>query len=249
LIKVDYFKKNKLEFDKFGVTVVKKFFSKKEINNLELRINKYIKKNKEKLKGKDINFINNKINSIHKFKGSFFDKFSKQKKVIQLSSKMVDDVPVFRMCEYFAKPKKIGLPSPIHQDNFYWNLKNGRALTIWVAINKATKRNGAVQYLLGSHKEGLVNHVPSYAPGSSQKVKLIKKFKIKYKTKVFLLNKGDCLVHDALVMHGSKKNISLNSRRSFTIQMKAKKTKIDLVSFKKYQKSLRSQIKKRNLKN
>ena len=243
------FEKNKIEFDKFGVTIVKNFFSKKEINNLELKINRYIKKNKNILNGKDINFIKKEINSIHKFKDKFFDKFSKQKKIVSLSSAMIQDKPIFRMCEYFAKPKKIGLPSPIHQDNFYWNLKNGKAITIWVAIDNSTFKNGAVQYLLGSHKEGLVNHIPSFAPGSSQKVKTLKQFEKKYKIKTFELNKGDCLIHDSLVMHGSKKNSSLKSRRGFTIQMRAKKTKINKVSLKKYKNSLRLQIKKRRIKN
>ncbi len=245
---MNIYQKNKLEFDKFGVTVVKNLFNNKEINNLELKIKKYIKENKNNLKGKDINFIKKEINSIHKFKDKFFNKFSKQKKIMSLGSIMVDDKPVFRMCEYFAKPKKIGLPSPIHQDNFYWNLKNGKAITIWVAIDKATKKNGAVQYLLGSHNEGLVKHIPSFAPGSSQKVKQLEKFKRKYKIKIFELNKGDCLIHDSLVMHGSKKNMSPNSRRGFTIQLKAKKTKIDKISYKKYQNSLKFQIKKRSIK-
>lgn len=248
MIKTVYFKKKRLDFDRLGVVIIKNLFDNNEISNLENKINIYIKKNKKNLKGKSVNFINNEINSIHEFRDIFFKKFSIQKKIIQLSSIMLDDKPAFRMCEYFAKPKKIGLASPIHQDNFYWNLKNGRALTIWIAIDKATNKNGSVQYLLGSHKEGLVDHIPSYAPGSSQKVKQIVKFKKRYKLKSFLLNRGDCLIHDSLVMHGSKKNISSNSRRGFTVQMKEKKTKIDELSFQNYQKSLKLQIRKRKLK-
>ena len=64
---MNIYQKNKLEFDKFGVTVVKNLFNNKEINNLELKIKKYIKENKNNLKGKDINFIKKEINSIHKF--------------------------------------------------------------------------------------------------------------------------------------------------------------------------------------
>ena len=41
---------------------------------------------------------------------------------MSLGSIMIDDKPVFRMCEYFAKPKNWTTIS-IHQDNFYWNLK------------------------------------------------------------------------------------------------------------------------------
>ena len=62
------------------------------------------------------------------------------------------------------------MASPMHQDNFYWNLKKPNSFTMWIAIDKAKKNNGAVEYLAGSHKK-LYAHSPSYAPGSSQMVK------------------------------------------------------------------------------
>ena len=36
---MNIYQKNKLEFDKLGVTVVKNLFNNKEINNLEFKIN------------------------------------------------------------------------------------------------------------------------------------------------------------------------------------------------------------------
>ena len=41
-----------------------------------------------------------------------------------------------RQSEYFAKPKGSGLPVPNHQDNFYWNVVGGNALTVWIALSK-----------------------------------------------------------------------------------------------------------------
>ena len=65
-------------YHKNGVIVVKKVFKEKDIIFLKKKINLYIKKNKFKLIGKNINFIKKKINSIHKFKDPFFKKFSNQ---------------------------------------------------------------------------------------------------------------------------------------------------------------------------
>ena len=149
--------------------------------------------------------------------------------------------PKIRHYEYFAKPKKIGLSSPMHQDNYYWNLKDPNSFTIWIAIDKATKRNGAVEYLLGSHKK-LYSHIASYAPGSSQKVKEIEKLKKKYKIKIFSLNPGDCLIHHSQIIHGSKKNLSNTSRKGFTVQVNDNKLKVDKVKFQRYQESLKKQI-------
>ena len=67
-------------YNKNGVIVVKNVFKRKEINLLK-KINLYIKNYSSKLKGKEINFIKKKINSIHKFKDPYFKKFSNQKKL------------------------------------------------------------------------------------------------------------------------------------------------------------------------
>lgn len=236
---MDKFKK---EYDELGVTVIKKLFSKQEIKNLKKKINNYIKKKKNKLKGKEINFIKNKINSIHHFKDNYFKKFSKLPKIIKLGEILLNDKIKFRKCEYFAKPQKMGLESPMHQDNYYWNLSKGLGLTIWVAIDKSLKNNGNVKYLLKSHKGGLVKHIASYAPGSSQKVDNIKKYNKKYELKRFNLDIGDCVVRHSQVIHGSEKNKSNKSRRAFTIQLTAKSEKINKDGLKKYNLSLKKQI-------
>ena len=54
-------------YNKHGFTVVKNFFSKKDIGLLKIRIENFIKKNQKKFNKKrgDINFNKDKINSIH----------------------------------------------------------------------------------------------------------------------------------------------------------------------------------------
>ncbi len=230
------------EYDRNGVIVVKRLFSLNEVNHLKNKINSYIKKNSQNLKGKEINFIKNKINSIHKFKDPFFKKFSSQKKILNIGRNLLDDKPKFRKCEYFAKPKKIGLASPLHQDNFYWNLKKGKGLTMWIAIDKSHKNNGTVKYLLKSHKKGLVEHEASFAPGSSQKVKNVKKYMKRFKTKKFILNIGDCLIHHSEIIHGSDRNKSKYSRRGFTIQLISKNERVNKIALKRYNISLKKQI-------
>ena len=233
------------EYERNGVIVIEKLFSLKEVNHLKKKINSYIKNNSRKLKGKEVNYIKKKVNSIHKFKDSFFRKFSSQKKIFDIGKNLLKNSPKFRKCEYFAKPKKIGLASPFHQDNYYWNLKNGKGLTMWIAIDKSYKNNGTVKYLIKSHKSGLVEHEASFAPGSSQKVKNINKYTKKFKTKKFNLNIGDCLVHHSEIIHGSDRNKSKYSRRGFTIQLISKKERVNKKALKKYNISLKKQIAQR----
>ena len=224
-----------------GVIKVNNAFSNQEISHLKKKINFYIKNNKTKLKGKEINFVNKKINSIHLFRDKYFKKFSNQKKILGLGNFFLKSKPKVRHCEYFAKPKRIGLASPMHQDNYYWNLKDPNSFTMWIAIDKANKINGAVEYLVGSHKK-IYKHVPSYAPGSSQKIQNLNDLKKKFKKKTYNLNPGDCLIHHSQIIHGSKKNTSNFSRRGFTIQLMTENTKIDIKKYKKYQNFLIKQI-------
>ena len=224
-----------------GVIRVKNVFSKMEIKNLKKKIDLYIRNNSKSLKGKEINFIQNEINSIHFFKDIFFKNFSNQEKIISIGQFFLKDKPKIRHYEYFAKPKKIGLASPMHQDNYYWNLTNPNSFTIWIAIDKATKKNGAVEYLLGSHRR-LYSHTASYAPGSSQKVKGIEKLRNKFRVKIFNLNPGDCLIHHSQIVHGSKRNLSNYSRKGFTVQVMTTSSKVDKSKFQRYQKSLKKQI-------
>lgn len=228
-----------------GVIKINNVFSRKEISLLKKKINLYIKKERSKLKGREINFIDNKVNSIHLFRDKFFKNFSNQKKLMNLSHFFLGTKPEVRHYEYFAKPKKIGLASPMHQDNYYWNLKDPNSFTIWIAIDSATKDNGAIEYLIGSHKK-LYPHVASYAPGSSQKVKRIIQLKKKFRKKTFNLKPGDCLLHHSQIIHGSKKNESDFSRRGFTVQVMKKNSKVDKKRFKKYEDSLIKQISSKN---
>ena len=58
------------------------------------------------------------------------------------------------------------------------------------------------------------------------------------------LNPGDALLHHCLIVHGSEKNSSSKSRRGLTFQFMDKKSKIDQRMKKKYENSLKSQLKK-----
>ena len=108
-------------------------------------------------------------------------------------------------------------------------------------MEKANKKNGSVFYFDGSHKYGILDHKPSYAKGSSQKIsntKFLKKFKISQPD----LDPGDILIHHSLVVHGSSKNNSKHSRKGWTIQFKDINADYDHNQIKKYEKSLYNQI-------
>lgn len=233
------------DYDANGFCLVEKVIDKKTINSIDKELKKILNK-KHKIRKRDYNLINKKINSMHGLTrySNFFDKLSKNKKILDVCRNLLNKIPKFRQSEYFAKPKKIGLESPYHQDNYYWNVKKGNALTVWIALSHADKRNGSLKYLVGSHKLGIIKHEKSFAPGSSQKINKDKiiKLKKKYKKVVVNLKPGDAIFHHCEIIHGSDKNKSNYDRRGLTMQFQARGSTIDKLAYKKYLIELNKQI-------
>jgi hypothetical protein len=70
----------------------------------------------------------------------------------------VDDLRLmFLSC--FAKPAGHGTETPWHQDQGLWPIWNPAATSCWVAIDECTPENGCLEFLRGSHRGGIVEHV------------------------------------------------------------------------------------------
>lgn len=239
--KLDKIKKG---FDENGYILLNKFFDKNKIALIKKNLFDFLYKKKRNLKKRrEVHFANTSklINSVHHLKWPYIQKFRCNKKILKIVKYILEDDLKNFGAEVFAKPAKVGMPAPIHQDNFYWNVNNGKGVTVWIALDKSTKRNGAIFYYKKSHKVGLLNHKSSYAPGSSQELenkKILKQFK-KFTPE---LNVGDILIHHCLVVHGSQKNLSNNDRAGLTLRYIAKSSKINKVQKDKYEKDLKKQI-------
>lgn len=237
-------KKLKREYEKKGFVVYKNLISKKNLHEMNKSLGVFTKKYKAKTR-KNMNLTNKKINSIHNMEDwIWIKKLRKDKTIIEIIKTLIKERAKNFGSEFFAKPARHGLKSPIHQDNFYWSLSplnKNKGLTIWISLNKSDKRNGGVFYFKGSHKIGLLNHVPSHAPGSSQTVKNLKMLK-RFRKVYPKLNPGDCLIHNTMVAHGSEPNKSNSPRKGITLRYVPKKSKFNKSHKNKYLQSLKKQI-------
>jgi phytanoyl-CoA hydroxylase len=226
-----------------GYVILKNIFSKIDIKKAGQDIEQFLLENVKNLRGRNINKNkNNIINSVHRMNEWIWTKkFKKNKDLNKLIEALLKDRPKDFGSELFAKPAKTGLASPMHQDNYYWCLDNANGLTIWIAIDDSHKNNGGVYYFEKSHQLGLLEHIQSFAPGSSQTLKYPIGMK-NFKKKLPILKKGDCLIHHSLVVHGSNKNTSSFARRGLTIRYIGTKAKIDKLKKKKYEAELKTNI-------
>ena len=242
-INLDRIKKT---YDAAGFVIVRNLFHKEFILSLKNNLEDNLSDITKNLKGRNISFTNNKkINSIHKlrpFKDSNLVRENNNlKKIVK---KLVANKIVDFGSEVFLKPAINSLKAPPHQDNYYWCLENPNALTVWIALENANKRNGAVYYYEGTHKLGLLEHTTSNIPGLSQKLKYPLAMK-KYKKHITKLSPGDCIFHHSLTVHGSEINKSSSSRIGLTLRYASGPKKFDKLRKKYYEKQLMSQIKSR----
>ena len=239
-------KKIKKEFNLNGFVILRKVFSKTEIDKILTEIEK-IKLKSIKVKNPHLHYtVDRKINTIHNInkyvkKGSIMN-FSRKKEIINILNFILNEKIKVRNIEFFLKPKKTGMRSPFHQDNYYWNFSDKKALNLWIACSESSRKNGGVCYFKQSHKLGLLKHEISYEPGSSQKIpsKYLKKIKLK---KFFPhLKIGDCIIHHLEVVHGSNPNKSNKDRIGLVIGYKGVGAKVDIKKLKKYNKLVKRNI-------
>lgn len=122
------------------------------------------------------------------------------------------DIACYRAM-FMNKPAGKGTFLPWHQDSWQ-ELEQDPSLTVYIALDPATRKNGCVQLIPKSHKAGALN--PDHHSG------FLTDEQAKYWTSIseikFLeLDAGDVALLHNKTLHSSDKNNSHQSRRAFSI--------------------------------
>ena len=121
--------------------------------------------------------------------------------------------------QLFVKPAREGAVVAWHQDYSYWTRTKPVAhLTCWCGLDDATKENGCLQYIAGSHRWGLLPK-----PVLAGEIQEIRDFLNDEQKKQFdhpqyaEVKAGEAIFHHSLTLHGSGENKSDKPRRAFVI--------------------------------
>ena len=119
----------------------------------------------------------------------------------------------------FAKPAGNGKKTPWHQDGEYWPIRPLATCTVWIAIDDATKENGCLKFMRGSHKDKrLRQHRTSDDPNLTLHQELLESEYDDEKAFHLELKAGQMSLHDVYLLHGSEANNSSNPRRGMTMR-------------------------------
>ncbi|MBT3267993.1 phytanoyl-CoA dioxygenase family protein [Candidatus Poribacteria bacterium] len=128
---------------------------------------------------------------------------------------MGDDISLFH-CKLLMKAAHDGTITPWHQDYAYWTRHNNepQMINCMLHMDDADAGNGAIQFVPGSHRDGLLEHdradmsfgvfLPGYFGEREGAVTLD-------------MRAGDAVFFGPLVIHGSDANTSERDRRACTM--------------------------------
>lgn len=110
----------------------------------------------------------------------------------------------------FNKPPGVGMETAWHQDvPYYPYLGDDDLITVWTALDDVGKRNGAVEYLPGSHRARITHH----STGGQQALDIPVSTLPAGEIQTFYLRRGDAVLHHGLTVHRSGANVSDQPRR------------------------------------
>jgi ectoine hydroxylase len=141
---------------------------------------------------------------------------SRGRRMVDAMEQLLGDEVYHYHSKMMLKEPQIGRAWEWHQDYGYW-YQNGCLLPDMcsglIAVDRATKENGCLQLLAGSHKMGHVEHgrFGDQTGADPERVEMaIKRFPMVY----FEAEAGDVLFFHANVLHASAANTSPNPRWS-----------------------------------
>jgi non-haem Fe2+, alpha-ketoglutarate-dependent halogenase len=107
-----------------------------------------------------------------------------------------------------------------HQDATYWGLQPAKAVTAWLAIDRADVENGCMRVIPQSHLGGQLPHGTAERAGNLLSVnQSIEASRINEDNAAdVILEPGEMSLHDGLLVHGSNPNKSNRRRAGFTVR-------------------------------
>jgi ectoine hydroxylase-related dioxygenase (phytanoyl-CoA dioxygenase family) len=107
-----------------------------------------------------------------------------------------------------------GNPTAWHLDNPYWSFSSRDAISIWVALDRATLANGCLWYLPGTHKVATWNN-----SGIGENMRDLFKVYPEWQTMQAVpvpVAAGSAVFHNGLVAHGAGANMTPRARPAMT---------------------------------
>jgi ectoine hydroxylase-related dioxygenase (phytanoyl-CoA dioxygenase family) len=205
-------------FSNDGYIIKKNLFSEDEINKLK----KFIESSSDKKNdARETRSSTGKL-SITLWdhpSDDLFGKFSTNERIVKpMEEYLGDEVYHYHSKIIWKKPGDGGFDW--HQDYGYWY--HNACLypdmgSCFIMLDRATKENGCLKVLKGSHKVGRIGHGVSDTPEQTADMERITELEKRHESVYITAEPGDVLFFHANLLHSSDENKSSDSRRTLIV--------------------------------
>jgi ectoine hydroxylase-related dioxygenase (phytanoyl-CoA dioxygenase family) len=117
------------------------------------------------------------------------------------------------------KPARVGAPTPWHQDEAYWNPQmEYQSLSVWVPLQPATRENGCMQFIPGTHEMDVLPHHSINHDPSVHGLEADENANVDFSTAIACpLPAGGCTLHLSRTFHFTGPNRSEIPRRALIL--------------------------------
>ena len=238
------------QFDELGFVVRDSFFNPSEIQSLQSELNRVLLDVVPHMPSEHV-FYERKtdpttlkqLQRLHQH-DPFFERLISKGPVRDLAEQLLNQSAIPQNLQYFNKPPSQGLPTPPHQDGFYFKLNPCHAVTLWLALDPVDEQTGCLRYIRGSHRRGLRPHGGTGTLGFSQGITDFPSPQDSVSEIACPAKPGDLIAHDALTIHRADGNTSQSrSRRALGFIYYGVNAKEDRAAWNQYQHSLNQTLK------
>jgi ectoine hydroxylase-related dioxygenase (phytanoyl-CoA dioxygenase family) len=136
------------------------------------------------------------------------------------ASQLLNGAVRFWHDQLFCKPAHHGGVVAWHQDYSYWTRTRPMShLTCWIGLDDATRANGCLHYVPGSHRWELLPITGLAGDMDAIQTVLSDEQKRAFKPVAIELKKGQCAFHHPMLVHGSYENSTDGPRRATVVNM------------------------------
>ncbi|MEX2592600.1 MAG: phytanoyl-CoA dioxygenase family protein [Anditalea sp.] len=208
--------KEKELFNEDGFIILRNLFSKEEITLLSDKAHNDLQLDKASSSMDDGKGNAVRLSLWNHPGDGIYGMFARCKKLVESVEELLGGEVYHYHSKMVLKDAKVGGAWAWHQDYGYW-YQNGllfpNLCSVMIAVDKATKANGCLQVIKGSHKMGRVNHILSgnQAGADMERVNEV----LKVREKIYCeMEPGDALFFHSNLLHASDQNKSDYSRWS-----------------------------------
>jgi phytanoyl-CoA hydroxylase len=145
----------------------------------------------------------------------YFADLGVRPELLDFVARMTRRTAGFLSAETFDKPAHVGSAALPHQDGVYLVESGTRIVHLWVPFQPANEANGAMLYWPGSHRAGVVPHVP--IDGWDLVAVPDEDWERLGHPVVAAVDPGELIIHHDHVVHGSNPNRGAASRKAMNL--------------------------------